>query len=167
MSKLNFISLFAGAGGFSEGFIRQGFNPIAHVETDKAACYTLKTRAAFHYLQNTNKSNIYFSYLRGKISRKNLYSFIPENILNSIINSEIGKDNKTIFKRIDSILKGKKVDLIIGGPPCQAYSKIGVPALKHRINDERKTLYQLYANCLAGEADDSGGRFFDTATGSG
>ena len=40
---MNFIDLFSGAGGLSEGFIREGFNPIAHVEIDKAACNTLKT----------------------------------------------------------------------------------------------------------------------------
>jgi len=32
MKKLNYIDLFAGAGGLSKGFIQQGFNPIIHVE---------------------------------------------------------------------------------------------------------------------------------------
>lgn len=46
-----FIDLFAGAGGLSEGFVRAGFTPLAHIEMDKNACNTLKARSAFHYLQ--------------------------------------------------------------------------------------------------------------------
>lgn len=35
---LNYIDLFAGAGGLSEDFIREGFTPIAHVEMNQDSC---------------------------------------------------------------------------------------------------------------------------------
>ena len=46
--KLNFIDLFAGAGGLSEGFIQAGYNPIAHVEMNEYATQTLVTRCAYY-----------------------------------------------------------------------------------------------------------------------
>lgn len=49
--KLNFLDLFAGAGGLSEGFIQAGFEPVAHVESDQTACFTLRTRMAYHWLK--------------------------------------------------------------------------------------------------------------------
>jgi DNA (cytosine-5)-methyltransferase 1 len=48
--KLTFIDLFAGAGGLSEGFIRAGFEPIAHVEMNKDACDTLRKLSFFQFL---------------------------------------------------------------------------------------------------------------------
>lgn len=61
-----FIDLFAGAGGLSEGFIRAGYTPIAHIEMNKDACNTLKTRSAFHYLQKNGMLSIYEDYLKHK-----------------------------------------------------------------------------------------------------
>jgi DNA (cytosine-5)-methyltransferase 1 len=150
---LNYIDLFAGAGGLSEGFIRQGFQPVAHIEMDKDACFTLKTRLAFHYLKNNNKLDTYVNYLIGEISRNELYKVIPEDLLNTVINKEITeKTINDIFNTIDKSLKksGKeKVDIIIGGPPCQAYSLIGRGVSKNSMkNDKRNYLYKLYARFL-------------------
>lgn len=145
---MNYIDLFAGAGGLSEGFVRQGFKPVAHVEYDKAACFTLKTRVAYHYLHENGKENIYNDYLKGKIKRDELYASVPQSLMDSVINAEIGKDNKSIFEKIDQNLGKKQVDLIIGGPPCQAYSVVGRAPLKHKKNDERTRLYIQYGRFL-------------------
>ncbi|HYM92543.1 MAG TPA: DNA cytosine methyltransferase [Chitinophagaceae bacterium] len=147
---LNYIDLFAGAGGLSEGFIRAGFHPVAHVEMDEATCYTLRTRTAYHYLKGKRKLDVYIGYLKGTIDRTTLYSMIPKNEMDSIINLALGDDNnKEIIKRIDSRLQNKKVDLIIGGPPCQAYSLVGRARSENGMeNDPRNHLYLQYAKFL-------------------
>lgn len=148
--KIRFIDLFAGAGGLSEGFVRQGFEPVAHVEMDKAACNTLRTRTAYHYLKATGRFDKYIDYLKGNITRSELYSFLPDNLRKSVINSAIGdKNNQMIFDRIDEVNAGKKIDLIIGGPPCQAYSLIGRAADKNKMkDDERNYLYVQYGEYI-------------------
>lgn len=148
--KLNFIDLFAGAGGLSEGFIKNGFDPIAHIEMDEAACFTLKTRTAFHFLKENQLSSIYNDYLKGTINRAELYKNIPEHIIKSVINKSIGLENNSdIFKKIDFRLDNKEVDLIVGGPPCQAYSLAGRARSEHNMKrDPRNFLYVQYANYL-------------------
>lgn len=148
--KYNFIDLFAGAGGLSEGFIQAGFEPIAHVEIEKSACNTLKTRAAYHYLKSNNKYKTYVSYLKGEISREELYSCIPKEILDSVINLPIGEENNQLIQnQIDKSLGKERVDLIIGGPPCQAYSLVGRSRSKNNMEgDPRNYLFVQYAQYL-------------------
>lgn len=147
---MNFIDLFAGAGGLSEGFIRAGFEPIAHVEMDEAACYTLRTRVAYHYLKANEKFNIYKDYITGKINRDELYSHVPQKLLNTVINLPIGgENNHKIHKIIDELRGNTKVDLIIGGPPCQAYSLVGrARSIDSMKGDQRNYLYVQYARYL-------------------
>ncbi|RKN81208.1 DNA cytosine methyltransferase [Ulvibacterium marinum] len=145
---MNYIDLFSGAGGLSEGFLTAGFKPIVHVEFDRAACFTLKTRAVFHHLRRINKLDFYYSYLKGDIDRNELYKEVPAEIIDSVINAEIGRDNKRVFQRIEDLLSGDSVDLIIGGPPCQAYSVVGRAPLKHKKDDERTNLYIQYGRYL-------------------
>ena len=70
MRDLNFIDLFSGVGGLSEGFINAGFIPIAHVEIDKKACDTLETRLIYHKLKTENKTRNYYDYLSEKMTRE-------------------------------------------------------------------------------------------------
>lgn len=151
VKKITYIDLFAGAGGLSEGFIRAGFTPIAHVEMNKDACDTLKTRTAYHWLINNDQKKIYYDYL--KLEEKNkevLWSKIPENLIRSVINKEISENTlPDIFKIIDEGLKDEKIDVIIGGPPCQAYSIAGRARDPNGMKrDQRNFLYKYYVEFL-------------------
>jgi DNA (cytosine-5)-methyltransferase 1 len=150
MNKLNYIDLFAGAGGLSEGFIREEFEPIAHIEMSVEASDTLRTRAAFHHFQQKKKLDQYYAYLKQEISRNELWNSIPQELLESVINEEISdKSIKNIFAKIDMQLDSKKVDVIIGGPPCQAYSLIGRSRDPSRMKDDKRNfLFRYYAQFL-------------------
>lgn len=149
-NNLRFLDLFAGAGGLSEGFIRAGFQPVAHVEMNSAACYTLKTRMARYWLVENNREETYINYLKNLITRGELYKLVPEKIISSVINTEIGEDTLSeIFSDINEINGNKKIDLIIGGPPCQAYSLVGRSRdSKKMVGDKRNYLYKYYAKFL-------------------
>lgn len=151
VKEYTFIDLFAGAGGLSEGFIRSGFTPIAHVEMNKDACDTLKTRTAYHWLKNNNLDKLYYEHLKcdNKV-KEELWDKIPENLIKSIINKEISeKTLPDIFNIIDKELNGRKVDIIIGGPPCQAYSIAGRARDPHGMKrDQRNFLYKYYVEFL-------------------
>ncbi|WP_432221814.1 DNA cytosine methyltransferase [Flavobacterium sp. TMP13] len=146
MKKLNFIDLFAGASGMSEGFVKAGYIPVAHIEMNEEACYTIKTRAAYHYLKSKKKLNLYYSYIKKEITREEFYKNFPDEILNAVINIEIDDNSiKDIFKKINP--QNQEIDLIIGGPPCQAYSLLG----RHQDNienDPRNKLYIQYGRFL-------------------
>lgn len=146
----NYLDLFAGAGGLSEGFTRAGYESVAHVEMDKAACYTLKTRAAYHWLKKENKLDIYNRYLNGLMTRKDFYAEIPRTVLDTVLNYEISSETlPQIFADVDGLLNGKQLDLIIGGPPCQAYSLAGRSRSETKmIGDKRNYLYKHYAEFL-------------------
>ena len=147
---LTFVDVFAGGGGLSEGFVQAGYDPIAHVEADQAACYTLRTRLAYHWLASEGHEDVYADYLEGHIGRENLYAEVPQDIVSSVIHQEIRQDTlESIFREIDSRLRGRKLDLLVGGPPCQAYSVVGRSRdPKGMLDDKRNYLYRCYAGFL-------------------
>lgn len=151
--QFTFIDLFAGAGGLSEGFIRAGFTPIAHIEMNQDACNTLKTRAAFHYLKVEGKLSVYEDYLKNKVEKTDgtdLWSKVPKNITEKVICAAIGEKNiGDIFFNVDKLKGSRCVDIIIGGPPCQAYSVAGRARMGKDVeNDPRNELYKYYVRFL-------------------
>lgn len=145
MSNLIFIDLFAGAGGLSQGFVRAGFTPV---EMNKDACDTLRTRTAFHWLKEEGRVEEYYDYLKGTITRDELWAKIPSHLIKSVINTEISQETlPAVFEQIDAELGTKKVDLVIGGPPCQAYSVAG-RVRKDMTNDRRNHLCKHYVKFL-------------------
>lgn len=85
MSSFSYIDIFAGAGGLSEGFLKNGFNAIAHIEMNEDACLTLKTRLCYYYLKKCGRVSDYYRYLRREISRDILYSMVPKSLLDTVI----------------------------------------------------------------------------------
>jgi DNA (cytosine-5)-methyltransferase 1 len=147
------LDLFSGAGGLSEGFFRQGATFVGHVEADAYACKTLKTRTAYWNLKKQNKLNIYHDYLLKKISTKELLTIANIDEEHEIINKAIAEETiKDIYKDISINMKRnnvKKVDVIIGGPPCQAYSVVGRARMKESVKDDhRNFLYKFYVQFL-------------------
>lgn len=161
MRNMNFLDLFSGAGGLSEGFLRSGFEPVAHIELDENACKTLETRSAYYYLKNNNLMHIYRDYQRSynksdqekEKARKVFLSHVPQGVIEPILNIEISeKTLPQIFEMIDNrlrILGRGEIDLIIGGPPCQAYSLVGRARDENNMEDDpRNYLYKLYVRFL-------------------
>ena len=147
------LDLFSGAGGLSEGFFRTSATFVGHVEMDKYASETLRTRTAYWKLKNDNKIEIYHDYLLKKIDRDTLWEKANVANSNDVINKAIGDD--TFNEIVDTVKKTmkskkiKKVDLIIGGPPCQAYSVVGRARMKEAVTcDPRNFLYKYYVKFL-------------------
>jgi DNA (cytosine-5)-methyltransferase 1 len=150
------LDMFSGAGGLTEGFVRQGFDFAAHIEMNRDAANTLETRLCYHDLKQSNNLEIYTEYYQGRITREEFFEKAKEVGAgsNSVINSEInGECEQEMIESIKQNLfetYGRlDVDLVIGGPPCQAYSLVGRGRDKNGMQDDpRNYLYIHYVNFL-------------------
>ena len=108
-------------------------------------------------MKKAKKIKSYYDYLRGEIDRASLIRMIPASVLKTVICKAMSEDTLPgIFKTVDGIMKLRgldKVDVIVGGPPCQAYSLVGRAQNSHMLKpmaeDPRNSLYKLYARFLA------------------
>jgi len=92
----NYISLFSGAGGLDIGIERSGFNLVSMCEIEKVFCETLEANKGWTHCDGKD----YFQNTK---------------IINADI-KEVGSSELTC---------GENIDLIVGGPPCQAFSSSG------------------------------------------
>lgn len=69
-----------------------------------------------------------------------------KEVIDTVIQEAIGKETiDGIFKKVDRLCKGQKVDIIIGGPPCQAYSIAG----RARLGKKLKMIHEMiYINFM-------------------
>ena len=150
-NPLTLLDVFAGGGGLSEGFIQAGFEPVAHVEADVAACNTLRTRMAFHWLSANRRLDLYGDYLDGRMTREELYAVVPPRVTRSVVNEAIRPGTmRGICRSVDALLGGRKLDVLVGGPPCQAYSIVGRSRdPEGMVEDKRNYLYKCYASFLS------------------
>lgn len=122
--------IFAGPGGLGEGFAQAGFEILLSAEMDPVACQTLKVRKFFHQFTKRDVPEAYYKFIRGEIGIETLEEKYPEewsNAANAVANVELGtRDGNSVFYRmLDQKLEDKEDFILIGGPPCQAYSLAG------------------------------------------
>lgn len=122
-NKYTFIDLFAGCGGLSEGFLQTGkFEGIAHVEWETPMINTLRQRLIdkWHHTEDDAKKRV----IKFDVQKTE-----------ELIHGNWSDETKKIYEKenhidivnggLEALVNGHKVDLIIGGPPCQAYSIAG------------------------------------------
>lgn len=128
--KIKTIDLFAGCGGLMEGFEKTGhYETLACVEWEKSPCDNLVKRLSGKWKYSDAQKRV----LRFDIQR-------TDELLNGWNDTEFGEN-----EGLDKIVGDNSVDVIIGGPPCQAYSLAGrIRDIDGMKNDYRNYLFESY-----------------------
>lgn len=163
------IDLFAGPGGLGEGFSslldkasERQFKIKLSIEMHEVAHKTLELRAFFREFPVGEAPHDYYDYLAGKIDRNELYIRHPqqaERAWAEAWHAELGStqtSNNEVDQRIAAALDADNEWVLIGGPPCQAYSLVGRSrviggkgGLAQYEADPRHKLYKHYLRILA------------------
>jgi DNA (cytosine-5)-methyltransferase 1 len=166
VKQIPIIDLFAGPGGLGEGFTsvvdkdkKRFFRIALSIERDEFAHKTLTLRSFLRQFHFKKLPKEYYQFVRGKITDvEELYKLYPkeaEEAKREAWRFSLGKteDHNEIDKRIREGLKGQKNFVLIGGPPCQAYSLVGRARRQEgkglNKEDERVYLYREYYRILA------------------
>lgn len=162
-ARFKIVDLFAGPGGLAEGFSsvrnQQGqrvFDIVLSVEKDPAAYRTLRLRSFFR--QFTKAPVEYYSYIAGEIGVEGLIGAYPQQWARAEEEArllELGTaDAQTELDPIlEKLSDSEELAVLIGGPPCQAYSLVGRARNKgvagyNPEKDNRHFLYQEYIRII-------------------
>lgn len=159
------IDLFAGPGGLGEGFASlrhaensdyYAFRTAISIEKDPFAHRTLQLRHFYRQFTPDTVPDDYYQYLEGDITLEELYERYPKEFSHAKHTAwlcELGKEpRETVRRRIDEALHGQKKWVLVGGPPCQAYSLAGRSRMMGNPDfedDPRHFLYKEYLKILA------------------
>ncbi|MDO9521332.1 MAG: DNA (cytosine-5-)-methyltransferase [Pseudohongiella sp.] len=169
-SSIKVIDLFAGPGGLGEGFSSfqsdknyYPFSIVASVEKEASAHKTLTLRAFYRQFRGREVPEDYYAYLRsdGSESAESFFSNKFPKEWETAKTETLGgpkalgsDDHDDIFKKIKIAIKGHNgPKVVVGGPPCQAYSLVGRSRNKGNAGysaeeDHRHFLYQEYLKVL-------------------
>ncbi|MBP7306992.1 MAG: DNA cytosine methyltransferase [Saprospiraceae bacterium] len=130
--KIKIIDLFAGCGGLSDGFEHTSlYETVACVEWNQEPCNTLKNRLKNKWQYEDADERV----LNFDIQR-------TEELINGWVNDPVYKSHKGLSHIVG---RHKSVDVLIGGPPCQAYSIAGRVRDENGMhNDYRNYLFESY-----------------------
>ncbi len=158
------IDVFAGPGGLGEGFAALGhgekkskFRLALSIEKDPVAHSTLMLRSFYRQFDPEKIPQEYWSYARGEITKAALFDFYPRQAKAAAEEAqciELGKTPPHEVKNlINQRLNGSEKWVLVGGPPCQAYSLVGRARMRSTNpdfeDDERHFLYREYFNHLS------------------
>ncbi|HAQ19457.1 MAG TPA: DNA cytosine methyltransferase [Prolixibacteraceae bacterium] len=169
MTQIPIIDLFAGPGGLGEGFSsiinengQRTFQIKLSIEKDEFAHKTLELRSFFRQFPIGQVPEDYYEYIRNykpsedKINRETLFNKFSKEAQRAkeeVWQCTLGDDNfssKLVDDRIKNALKNTKDWLLIGGPPCQAYSLVGRSRNRGISEDDpRVFLYREYLRIIA------------------
>ena len=148
MKKYTFIDLFAGCGGLSEGFLQtEKFEGLAHVEWETPMVNTLRQRLIdkWHHSENEAKKRVI------KFDVQKTEELIHGNWTEETKKLYEKENHESVVEKgLAGLVGNETVDLIIGGPPCQAYSIAGRAQDPNSMKDDyRNYLFESFVKIVA------------------